>query len=126
MIWAEKWWALSRWADRLPWWQAIVLLPPLTPVLLLAAACACPKTTAFAALTLIAVYIPLVWTGVVAVNWSGVLTGLGRLYVACIGLGVLSVLQAWSERALECWTGQKSSAKQARTRFWLWDRDIDG
>jgi hypothetical protein len=126
MIWADKWRALAQWSDRLPWWQQIILLPPLTPVLLLAAICACPKTTAFAVVTLVVVYVPLVWAGVVAVGLYGVLTGLGRLYVGCVWLGVVSVFQAWWERALERWKPQKPPAKQARTRFELRDREIDG
>jgi hypothetical protein len=126
MIWADEWRALARWANRRPWWQQIIVLPPLTPLLPIAAACLCPRATIFAAATLIAVYTPFISWGVVAISWTGVLAGLGRLYVCMVTLGFLSVLQAWSEQARERWMGRDKPPKRPSVSSWLWDREIDG
>jgi hypothetical protein len=123
MIWANKWRSLGRWMDRLPWWQQIVLLPPLTPLLLVAAACLCPWTTTFAAFILIVAYVPLVQSGVVVVDlsWYGALAGLGEAYVGLMLLGFFSVLQT----VMESWMGQKPPSR-IRASLRLWDREIDG
>ncbi len=120
MILAKKWQSLGQWMDRLPWWQQIVLLPPLTPLLLVAAACFCPGTTTFAAIILIAVYVPLIRSGVVAVSWGETLAGLGNACVCLIGIGFFSVLQG----LLECWM-QKKPPRRTRVSMRLWDRELD-
>lgn len=57
MMMKEKWVALSEWSERLPFWQAIVLVPLLTPPLDVAAvAFLCHKTTTPCVLFLTLVY----------------------------------------------------------------------
>jgi hypothetical protein len=126
VIWADKWRALARWADRLPWWQQIVLLPPLTPLVLVAAGCLCPRAMISAGATLVAVYTPLICWGMLAISWTGVLLGLGNFYAWMVAIGLLSVLQAWYEQTMGRGIGKDNPVKRPSVSSCLWDREIDG
>jgi hypothetical protein len=108
MIWGDKWRSLEQWVDRLPFWQAIVLLPPLGPLVVVAAACLCPRTTAVAAFILLSVYAYLIRSGLI--GWDSILPFVGRFCIASMGIVFLSVLQAHWEKALERWLGEKGPA----------------
>jgi hypothetical protein len=128
MLWADQWRALCRWGDRRPWWQQVILLPLLTPLLLpIAVACACPlcpRAAIFAAATLIAVYAPLISWGVV--SWAGFLEVLGRLYLCMVEVVFFSVLWAWFQREVERWRGKKGKPPvRTSVSGCLWDREID-
>jgi hypothetical protein len=98
MLWVERWRRLSRWSERLPWWQQWLVLPPLLPAaLVLAAVCLCPRTTLIAVGVLAAVYVPLLGWGVIP--WRNDLgIAVGKAYLLLIGVGYLGVLQDLGER----------------------------
>ena len=50
----------------------------------------------------------------------------GKLYVGLVAVGWLSILQAWSEQALERWIGRAKPPRRPSVSSWLWDREIDG
>lgn len=82
MLWSEEWRALRRWTARLPWWQQWLILPPATPVvLLIAAACLCPRTLALSAATLIAAYVALARTGHFDIAWGEIRKKLIYYYI---------------------------------------------
>ena len=94
MLWSENWRDLSRWSERLSWWQQLVLLPPTVPIaMLLAGVCLCPRTVCFSAAVLVVVYIPLVRSGVFALSWNELGAGAGAAYLCLVAICYLAHLQ---------------------------------
>ena len=111
MIWEQKVLSLGDWMGRLPWWLQIVLIPPMTPLFIVAAAYSCcPRTTAFSAATLVAVYVPLIRSG--AFSWEWALQSFEGIYGAFMMLGVFGVLEAWADQAKARWTGEQKPKEE--------------
>jgi hypothetical protein len=79
-----------------------------------------------AAATLVAVYAPLIYWGILAISSTGILVGLGRFYAWMVAMGLLSVLQAWYEQTMKSGMGMNKPVKRPAVSSWLWDREIDG
>jgi hypothetical protein len=125
--------SFQLWVDRLPEWGLVLLLPLIVLVLMVVWACYLRRTVAVAALTLVAVYVPLIRSGAIAFSWSEALSSLGRVCIEVLGLLyfvvlLLSLLMAlgWLQEALWPSTGGTKSPARTSASFSLWDREIDG
>src|SRR5690349_3413391 len=85
MNWRDRWWSFLRmtdrsltgWLHRLPPLGQMLLLPPAALFVMIDWARSFPRATAAAAMTLVAAYVPLIWSGVVSFSWGGAWSYLG-------------------------------------------------
>src|SRR3954470_24198780 len=80
------------WVDRLPEWGLILLLPTIVLVLLVEWACFFGRTTAVAAITLVAVYVPLIRSGAITFSWGETVSGIGKECFTVMGMLYFAVL----------------------------------
>lgn len=99
MLRADKWRSLSQWAERLPFWQSLVLLPPLSPLILIPAAFVWPRTIACSLFVLIATYVYCLYIGFLTFPQVAALAG--KLYLATMGLTLFSILESRLEKWVE-------------------------
>jgi hypothetical protein len=121
------WTELSLWVERLPWWQQLLVLPPLLPWVLVATLCRIsPRRAAVVAVPLIAASILSLGSGLgaeAAYRALGLVTSIYACYTVMCFSGVSwLLLQEAGERR----SGAGKPMSRANGSSLMWDREIDG
>jgi hypothetical protein len=125
LLWADR--SFTELFDRLPPWGQMLLFPPAVLFMMVAWASYFPRTTAAAAVTVVAVYVPLIRSGVIPFSWGGALSYLGTWCLGLMGSFYALLLAMWLVLwPLSRWMSGKQSPEGPRSTFSLWDREIDG
>jgi hypothetical protein len=121
------WTALTLWVDRLPWWQQIVVVPPLLIWMFVATLCRIsPRGAAVFAVALIVASVLSVGSGLVAVSTYQALASIAFIYAYFNLLAFLAVVWVLLEPVRERWMGVGKAISRANGSSALWDREIDG
>ncbi len=113
MLWGSRWRQVALWAERLPLWFQILVLPILGPAgCLVAGACLCPRTAATSATLLTAVYAAALATNLI--DWPTIGREVGILYLGfVIHLYFGMVLEYLPKELYPRWRGTREAPRIA-------------